>query len=421
MRLTWIGFGTIFVLFGIVDAWMLFHLRHQVTRIKNAHFFVSGIALLLLTWLFQTHQHIDKPNQIIQFQYITLWLTAAYTAKLLYLFWHSSLYVSGRIWERIPASRHWNDRLHKPQYPILTRRKFVSQMGIVMASAPFFSLLMGWAKGRFNFQVRYQKLSFPNLPEAFEGFRIVQISDLHLGSFNSSHQELAQAFEMIQSEKPDLICFTGDLVNNFARETEGFEEVFELLEAPMGKFSILGNHDYGKYSRWENQKAEQQNFEEIVNAHSRLGFQLLRNHAATITRQGESIAIAGVENWGHPPFPQYADLTKATAQWDSQIPFSILLTHDPDHWDAEVAGHTNYDLTLAGHTHGMQMGVDYKGLQWSPARYKFKRWAGLYQKNNQFLYVNRGLGVMGLPARIGMPPEITLIELTKGSLGNAPN
>jgi predicted MPP superfamily phosphohydrolase len=301
-------------------------------------------------------------------------------------------------------------RQPKRHYPRISRAKFLSQIGIIMATAPFVTLLFGVLKGRFAFYTRHVKLQFPNLPEAFNGLRIVQISDLHLGSFGTNRDPLREAVELINAEKPDLVLFTGDLVNNFAGEARGWEEVFGKIKAPLGKYSILGNHDYGNYSTWPSVQRKEANFKSIVSANRRLGFKLLRNESVNIEKEGKKIALSGVENWGHPPFPQYGDLEK-TWREVGDASFKILLSHDPDHWDAEVVGKKNYDLTLAGHTHGMQFGVALGNFNWSPAQYKFKRWADLYRAGDQYLYVNRGLGYLGMPARVGMPPEITVFNL----------
>lgn len=380
------------------------------------HIILSLISMTLVTYIFVQNSYSLQWNDYRTFQNIMLFVVSLYAIKVIYLLSRRFNHQTAALMKKIPASRHWTDRMNAGKYPVMTRRKFSSQVGIVLASAPVVSLLMGWSKGRFNFQTRRERLTFPNLPKEFDGLRIVHISDLHLGSFNTNHHELASAIEMINAERPHIVCFTGDLVNNFAQETVGWEKVFDKLDAKIGKYSILGNHDYGDYSKWKNDDDYRANFQGIVDAHQRLGFKLLRNNAVTLTKNGESIAIAGVENWGHAPFPQLADLKKATSAFKPETPFSILLTHDPDHWTEEVAGLAQYDLSLAGHTHGMQFGLDYKGLQWSPAKYKFKHWAGLYNLGNQFLYVNRGLGVLGLPARIGMRPEITVLELGRGPI-----
>ena len=310
-----------------------------------------------------------------------------------------------------------NNSSRKRHYPSITRAKFISQLGIILATAPFVTILFGVLKGRFAFYTRPVKLSFPNLPKAFDKLRIVQISDLHLGSFGNNRKVLLEAINLINAQKPDIVVFTGDLVNNFAGETNDWDNILRGIKAPMGKYAILGNHDYGDYSSWSTPKMKEENFRGILAAFRRFEFKLLRNESIFIEKDGESFALSGVENWGRPPFPQYGDLEKA---WSNarKASFKLLLSHDPDHWDAEVVGKKNYDLTLSGHTHGMQFGVELGKFSWSPAKYRFKRWAGLYREGKQFLYVNRGLGYLGMPARVGMPPEITVFELHRGPLGS---
>jgi predicted MPP superfamily phosphohydrolase len=258
------------------------------------------------------------------------------------------------------------------------------------------------------------------LPLAFDGFRIVQISDLHLGSFNSNFEVMQEVVELVNNEHPDIIVFTGDLVNNFYQETIGWDKVFNQLRAKVGKYSILGNHDYGYYSKWDSEADKQQNFNLIVEANQQMGFELLRNDNIIFSRRGETIGMAGIEYWGKSGHLPNTGNLKVASMGLEKVPFKILLSHDPDHWDAEVVNKTNYDLMLAGHTHGMQFGIEYKGFRWSPAKFKFKRWDGLYKKGHQCLFVNRGLGVLGMPARVGMSPEITVIDLSRGPFGTEP-
>jgi predicted MPP superfamily phosphohydrolase len=335
--------------------------------------------------------------------FLTLFLLI-YLPKIFFLIVYGIGRLSGLLFHQKPL------RQRKRHYPRISRAKFLSQIGIIMATAPFVTLLFGVFKGRFAFYTRLVKLSFPNLPKAFDGIRIVHISDLHLGSFGTNREPLKEAVKLINEEHPDLVLFTGDLVNNFAGEARGWEEVLGKIEASLGKYSILGNHDYGEYSSWPSEQRKAANFKSIISANRRLGFRLLRNESVFISKDGEKIALSGVENWGHPPFPQYGDLDKAWNQTGDES-FKILMSHDPDHWDARVVGKKDYDLTLSGHTHGMQFGVEVGNFNWSPAKYKFKRWAGLYQVGKQLLYVNRGLGYLGMPARVGMSPEITVFEL----------
>jgi len=287
-------------------------------------------------------------------------------------------------------------------------------VGLFSGFLPFFIILNGIFKSVYNYKVYHHRIKFENLPNSFNGLKIVQISDLHLGSFNYAYQKIESAVEKINLLKPDIIVFTGDLVNNYAWELNGWETILNKLDAKKGKYAILGNHDYGDYSTWESPEKKQENFKAIKQFYKSIDAKLLLNEAVIISEKNNQISIIGVENWGKPPFKQYGDLQKAIARVKT-IPFKILLSHDPSHWTAEVIDNTDISLTLAGHTHGMQAAFQYKNLQWSPIKYKFKHWAGLYNHNQQYLYVNRGLGWLGFPARIGMRPEITLIELQSKS------
>jgi predicted MPP superfamily phosphohydrolase len=293
---------------------------------------------------------------------------------------------------------------------LITRTKFLSQVGIVVASLPFLTFIWGMVRGRFNFKTAQHTISFHNLPKHFDGFTIVHISDLHLGSFKGFDKQIGEAIAMINAQQPDLIMFTGDLVNNFAEEIDGWEPILKNLHARYGKYSVLGNHDYGNYYHWNSDKEKKDNFRKIQDAHGAMGFKLLNNASEVLEINGEKIAIIGVENWGHKPFPQRGDYIAASKNVTG-IPFKILLSHDPTHWDQKIVNKTDVDLTLSGHTHGMQFGIQIAGYKWSPSKYKYKRWSGLYNEGKQYLYVNTGLGNIGYPGRIGMAPEITVIEL----------
>lgn len=277
--------------------------------------------------------------------------------------------------------------------------------GLIAGFLPFFVIVYATLKGLYRFKI--YKITLNNA--ALKGLRIVQISDLHLGSFRSQYKVFDRAIAMINDLEPDVIFFTGDLVNNYAWELKGWDESFKKLKAKQGKFSILGNHDYGDYSGWRSEDEKQTNFEAIKDFHRDIGFKLLLNEAETIVVNSKEVAIIGVENWGKPPFKQYGNLEKALESVQ-QVSTKILLSHDPSHWREEVLRHPDIFLTLSGHTHGMQAGVSIAGKQWSPIKYKYHEWAGLYQENHKFLYVNRGLGWMGFPGRLGMRPEITCIE-----------
>jgi len=285
--------------------------------------------------------------------------------------------------------------------------------GTIISLTLFIFIVRGILVGRFDFKVLKETIHFDSLPEAFDGLKVVQISDMHIGSFYRHHDQIAKAVDMVNNLNPDIIVFTGDMVNNISDELKGFEEILYKLKAPLGKFSILGNHDYGDYVKWESKEAKQKNLETLVLLERKAGFDLLLNENRIITKNGQQIAIVGVENWGTPPFAQYGQLPLAI-QGTENTSFRILLSHDPSHWDVEVAEKTNIQLALAGHTHGMQFGIRIGDWQWSPVQWRYERWHGLYTHKKQHLYVNRGLGHIGFPGRVGMLPEITLLELKRG-------
>ena len=283
-------------------------------------------------------------------------------------------------------------------------------IGLFSGFLPFFIVLYAIFKAVYHFKVYHHKLKFNHLPKAFNGLKILQISDLHLGGFNYRYKVLQKAISHINNLQPDLIFFTGDLVNNYAWELKGWDKIFKKILLKNRKYAVLGNHDYGDYSEWTNDEEKQDNHNKIKQFYNDIGFKLLLNESETIEINSEKIAIIGVENWGKPPFKQYGDLQTALKNIDD-TPFKILLSHDPTHWTEEVIDKTYIALTLSGHTHGMQAAINLKNKTWSPIKYKYQHWAGLYTHNNQYLYVNRGLGWIGFPGRLGMRPEITVIEL----------
>lgn len=292
------------------------------------------------------------------------------------------------------------------------RRKFVGQAGLLLAAVPFAGILHGIWRGRYNYRVIKKELFFEDLPAAFDGLRITQLSDLHSGSLDYA-EKVQYGIDLINAQKSDLILFTGDLVNNRADEMEPWMERFEKLSAPLGKYSILGNHDYGDYVEWESEAAKEENMEKLYQVHRRLGFRLMRNDSVTIRKGQEQIRLVGVENWGQ-GFVQYGDLEKATEGIEAQD-FSILMSHDPSHFDAVVKDFSKkMHLTLSGHTHGMQFGIEIPGwFRWSPVKYRYPKWAGLYEENNRLLYVNRGFGYLAFPGRVGIWPEITVFILRR--------
>lgn len=294
----------------------------------------------------------------------------------------------------------------------ISRGKFLSYCAVGLASLPFVSLLYGMAVTAFDFTFRRLKIYLPNLPKSFEGLKIIQISDLHSGSFVSS-EPFIKAVELIMAEKPDVIFFTGDLVNDRSSEAEPFIEIWRKLQAPLGVFSILGNHDYGDYVIWDTVEEKVRNLERLKEIHAEMGWDLLLNEFRILEKAGEKVGLIGVENWGNAlRFPRKGDIEKASKGMPD-VPVKILLTHDPSHWDAQVRpNHPDIGLTLSGHTHGFQFGIEIPGFRWSPSQWVYKQWAGLYEKDNQKIYVNRGLGFIGYLGRVGIKPEITVLELT---------
>ena len=293
----------------------------------------------------------------------------------------------------------------------ISRSVFMSWAGMIAGGGLFGTLVHGFSN-KYRYQVRRQRLSYPNLPAAFKGLKIAHISDIHSGSFTDK-EAVAKGVMKIMQESPDLILFTGDLVNNVATEMDEYMDVFDKLRAPLGVYSTLGNHDYGDYVQWDSPEDKKNNLEQLKNIHARLGWKLLMNEHVKLEKAGQQIAILGVENWSAKArFPKHGNLPNAYEGAASQ-PFKILLSHDPSHWQAEVLeSYPDIDLVLSGHTHGMQFGVEIPGLKWSPVQYLYKEWAGLYEhENGQKLYVNRGFGFLGYPGRVGILPEITILEL----------
>lgn len=293
----------------------------------------------------------------------------------------------------------------------MSRSLFLSWLGVGLGSTLYGSLLYGFSN-KYNYHVKKVPLNYPNLPASFKGLKIVQISDIHSGSFNNK-AAVHKGVEKINSLNPDIVLFTGDLVNNEAKEMHDYMDVFNQLKAPMGVFSVFGNHDYGDYVHWSSPEEKAQNLETLKKVHADLGWRLLLDEHVVLTKGEDNIALIGIQNWSAlKRFPKYGDLGKAFTGAEN-YPFKILMSHDPTHWDAEVRPkYPSIDLTLSGHTHGMQFGVEIPGFRWSPVEYVYRQWAGLYEEGVQKLYVNRGYGFIGYPGRVGILPEITLFELS---------
>lgn len=411
-------FAIILIIMLVVDAYAFKGIRMLAKNIKSNFWhrtvfvlFWSTTAIMVLSMItgYFFRNSTRNPTVFTWYYYIFGLFLIFYIPKIIIAVFHlleDIAFLFIYLIKRITRPRTFDDRKGEP----ISRLKFISQTGLVLASIPFFSFICGIVKGRFDFRVEPVKLGFRHLPKSFEGLRIVQISDIHIGSFQGFSSQVEKAIKMVNAQMPDIILFTGDLVNNFYEELEGWLPILSKLEAKYGKFSTLGNHDYGHYYTWASEIDRVENFRKIQEAHQKIGFKLLNNTSEVFELSGEKMAIIGVENWGLPPFPQIGDYD-AAVKGVEDIPFKILLSHDPTHWDQKIQGKTDVALTLSGHTHGMQFGLRLGNIKWSPAQYRFPHWAGLYKISNQFLYVNRGFGYIGYPGRVGMPPEITVLEL----------
>ena len=293
-----------------------------------------------------------------------------------------------------------------------SRRKFIGQLALGIAAIPFISILYGITKGKYNFKVLKYTLEFDDLPAAFEGYQVTQISDIHSGSFDNK-EKIEYAVNLVNEQASDVIMFTGDMVNSKSKEMRPWKSTFSKLKAKDGVFSVLGNHDYGDYTRWPSDEAKAENFQELLDIQKDMGFDLLRNESRFIEKNGDRLAIIGVENWGK-GFKQKGDLTLASSKV-APNDFKILLSHDPSHWQYEVVKDpSHYHLTLSGHTHGMQFGIEIPGIvKWSPIKWRYKYWAGIYEKAGQYINVNRGFGFLAFPGRVGIWPEISVITLKK--------
>ena len=314
---------------------------------------------------------------------------------------------------RIPqAIYHFFTRVPGEIQFMPARRALISKIALGLAALPFTSLLYGMYRGKYNYKVLAYELEYEDLPEAFDGFKITQISDIHSGSFDNP-EKVAYGIDLVNQQQSDLVLFTGDLVNNKATEIKPWIKYFGKINAPHGIYSVLGNHDYGDYVRWESEEEKSKNLQTLFQAQKEMGWKLLLNDADFIEKKGARIAIVGVENWGN-GFKQAGDLDQALDKVEAND-FKILLSHDPSHWEAQVLPHQYpIHLTLSGHTHGMQFGIVIPGwIKWSPVKWRYKQWAGIYEAANQKLNVNRGFGYLAYPGRVGMWPEISVITLKR--------
>lgn len=379
----------------------------------KAGFWIFSIAIYLFAiFVFLT---FDRGNVGLNFGRLMSLLVLSILPKLIilaFLFGEDIFRFSTGIFQSLSGSREGDF--------LPDRRKFVSQMALMLSAVPFLGTLHGVLIGKYRYRVVNHTLEFEDLPEEFDGFTITQISDIHSGSFDNK-EKLEYGVDLINQQGSDIILFTGDLVNNHSEEMEPWIETFKKLEAPMGKYSILGNHDYGDYMAWPSKEAKAANLQRLFQIQEELGFKLLRNESIQLQKPAlngtegakASIDLIGVENWGK-GFAQYGDLAKAAANLSAQS-FKILMSHDPSHFDEEVKSFAHHiHLTLSGHTHGMQFGIEIPGfIKWSPASLRYPKWAGLYEELGRYLHVNRGFGFLAFPGRVGIWPEITVLKLKK--------
>ena len=411
--------GIITLLFILIDLYV-FQAIKSITELAPAlnkkiifsiYWCITGFSLIL----FYFSRFAPADNLSIGFRtFITGWLAVNYFSKFLTIIF---LFIDdiGRLirWiiKALSGNKSQNELSNAEN--TISRSEFMVKASLIAGSVPVVGLTYGILSGAHDYRVRRVSVHLPNLPSAFDGITIGQLSDIHSGSFFNKIA-VRGGVEMLLKEKPNVIFFTGDLVNNKASEMETYQPIFEKVKAPMGVFSTLGNHDYGDYTNWESLAAKKQNLKNLITVHQQMGWDLLMDENRDLKIGNDTISIIGVQNWGAKArFPKYGNLQKAVIGTNDN-PVKLLLSHDPSHWDGEVLKKIeDIDIMFAGHTHGMQFGVEIGNLKWSPVQYIYEQWAGLYKKNNQYLYVNRGFGYIGFPGRVGILPEITIFTLHK--------
>ncbi|WP_066223527.1 metallophosphoesterase [Formosa haliotis] len=403
---------TIFLILYILLDWYAFQAVKSATKRSWMYWIYWGLSTLVLgNFIYQVilnPSHAKVLNHIRSYAFGFLLAVIVPKAILLIVLLSEDIV-------RMPRALYRYFYKDKPEAGyIASRRSFISKVALGLASIPFAGLLYGMFKGKYDFRVLKYTLNFEDLPDAFDGYRITQISDVHSGSFDNK-EKIEYAIDLINEQQSDTILFTGDMVNNMASEMIPWKETFGRLKAKDGMFSVLGNHDYGDYVEWDNEADKLQNLEELKTIQKELGFDLLLNESRYLEKDGDRIALIGVENWGRGHFKKAGDLKKAVSKIDPND-FKILMSHDPSHWEDEVLfDDLHYHLTLSGHTHGMQFGIEIPGwIKWSPIKWRYKYWAGIYKEKGQLINVNRGFGFLGYPGRVGIWPEITVIELKKG-------
>jgi predicted MPP superfamily phosphohydrolase len=371
---------------------------------------VAAISIVVFFTLINTDIHfLGKQTRAYLFAFVFGLIFAKFLASLFFLMDDLRRIIQWILNLLFTKSTQVNNASNDSQG--ISRSVFMSWLGLAAGSTLFGSLFYGFGN-KYRYQIIKQKLSFKNLPSSFKGLKIVHISDIHCGSFLDK-RAVERGVNMIMEQNADMVLFTGDLVNDKASEMDDYKELFSKIKAPLGVYSTLGNHDYGDYMQWPNEGiSKEENLKRLKQVHSDMGWRLLMNEHVSIERNGEKMALLGVENWSSKGrFPKYGKMELAYKGSES-YPFKILMSHDPSHWHAQVRkDYPDVDLTLSGHTHGMQFGVELPGFKWSPIQYIYKEWAGLYEEEVKKLYVNRGFGFLGYPGRVGVLPEITVLEL----------
>lgn len=400
---------TILILFVTVYFLLTFYANQALKTLKVSKIirgFFFSVSILIIVNVFLQWFLRDKAVWTVFQQYS---MGALMTWFITLLVVSSTLFLEDI--QRLIVSLFRKKNIHTPKFP--TRRKFVSFLALSLAFIPFVSVVYGVTQGKYNYKVWKYTLYYEDLPEAFDGYRITQISDIHSGSFDNK-KKIQHGINLINQQGSDAIMITGDIVNNLATELLPWKDVLKQLKAKDGVFSVLGNHDYGDYSTWGSPEEKTKNLELLKQIQKEMGFDLILNGHRYIEKDGQKIAIIGVENWGYGRFSKYGDLDKAL-EGVANEDFKILLSHDPTHWEYEVLPEgKNIQLTLSGHTHGMQVGIEIEGLvKWSPSEWNYKYWGGMYEEDGKNLNVNRGFGYHAFPGRVGIWPEITVIELRK--------
>lgn len=399
-----------FVIVYLVLCFYALQALKTASRYPWVHYLYLALALLILGNFIYQFTFGDEPGRVLSRpkSYAFGFLLAAITFNLItiiFLFSEDIFRLFSGLYHRIFGG--------SDEFSLPTRRRFLSLMALGIAALPFGALLYGMYRGKYNFQVLKYQLEFEDLPPGFDGYKITHISDIHSGSFDNRNK-ISYAVDLVNRQKSDVIFFTGDMVNNKTEEMLPWASLFSSLSAPDGKFSVLGNHDYGDYIEWESEEAKEANLASLITLQREMGFEMLLNENRYLERAGDRLALIGVENWGRGGFKKAGDLGMAT-KGVKQEDFKILLSHDPSHWEDVVLNDpVHYHLTLSGHTHGMQFGIEIPGLvKWSPVKWRYKYWAGIYEELGQLINVNRGFGFIGYPGRVGIWPEISVITLKR--------